>query len=169
MTPTNRIQLTLFVQEQEAGAIESIRRRFNPLQFDLIKSHVTLCREDELQQMERVMQNLEQLIHPPLQIGFGSPLRVEKGKGLLLPAISGQPVFQQLRKKILSGLIPEPRALEPHITLMHPRNSTCTDAVMQEIDPLKLPSLLTFSRISLIVQHNGRPWQTLCSFELSMA
>jgi hypothetical protein len=43
-----RIQLTLFVGEPESVAIEHIRKMFNPLQYALIKAHVTLCRADEL-------------------------------------------------------------------------------------------------------------------------
>ena len=41
-----RIQLTLFIEENEAETIEQIRKEFNPEQYELIKAHVTLCRED---------------------------------------------------------------------------------------------------------------------------
>ena len=47
-----RRQLTLFVKKEDAETIEQIRQAFNPRQFELIKSHVTLCREDEIQNLE---------------------------------------------------------------------------------------------------------------------
>ena len=52
-----RRQLTLFVGEKDAITIEQIRQKFNPLQFKLIKSHVTLCREDEIENLEQVIEN----------------------------------------------------------------------------------------------------------------
>ena len=58
-----RLQLTLFIDEDKSEMIEKIRKEFNPLQFELIKSHVTLCREDELDPIEQVIQNLEKLNH----------------------------------------------------------------------------------------------------------
>lgn len=41
---SHRLQLTLFVPPQQAASIEAIRQTVNPLQYALIKSHVTLCR-----------------------------------------------------------------------------------------------------------------------------
>jgi hypothetical protein len=56
-----RIQLTLFAEENKSGVIEKIREAFNPQQYELIKAHVTLCREDELEQLDKVLANLETL------------------------------------------------------------------------------------------------------------
>ena len=50
-----RRQLTLFLTEQNQ-IIEEIRATYNPKQFELIKAHVTLCREDEIED------NLEEII-----------------------------------------------------------------------------------------------------------
>jgi hypothetical protein len=52
-----RRQLTLFVEQKDAEIIERVRQEFNPIQFNLIKSHVTLCREDEIQNLEQVISN----------------------------------------------------------------------------------------------------------------
>jgi len=38
---TKRIQLTLFIDENESGMIEHIRKEFNHAQYALIKGHVT--------------------------------------------------------------------------------------------------------------------------------
>jgi len=46
-----RKQITIFLDETEAIPIEAIRKRFNPRQYKLIKSHITLCREDEIEDL----------------------------------------------------------------------------------------------------------------------
>lgn len=45
---TKRIRPALFIEDEEAEEIEKIRKTFNPEQYALIKSPITLCREDEL-------------------------------------------------------------------------------------------------------------------------
>ena len=45
--PEIRRQATLFLRHRES--VESIRRQFNPAQAELISAHVTLCREDEVE------------------------------------------------------------------------------------------------------------------------
>jgi hypothetical protein len=54
-----------------------------------------------------------------------------------------------------------PRRLEAHITLMHPRNATCTDAIFEEIRAHALPAQITFNTVSLIEQVDGGPWRVL--------
>lgn len=66
----------------------------------------------------------------------------------------------------MNEIIAEPRAQEPHITLMHPRNSTCTDAIFDEVVKMDLPSKFTFNKISLIEQENGGPWRILDEYDL---
>jgi 2'-5' RNA ligase superfamily len=161
-----RIQLTLFVSEKDSLQIEKIRQQFNPAQYALIKSHVTLCREEELEQLERVIDNLEKLEHEAITIEFGSAVRFANGAGVLLPAIGKHDEYHQLRKKILCGITDKPGTPEPHITLMHPRNSLCTAEVFEQIKGRTLPAKLTFSTISLIEQEPGMKWQVLREFML---
>ncbi len=161
-----RIQLTLFVSEKDSGQIETIRQWFNLAQYALIKSHVTLCREEELEQLERVIDNLEKLEHEAITIDFDNAVRFANGAGVLLPAIGNYDEYHQLRKKILHGIIDKPGIPEPHITLMHPRNSLCTDDIFEQIKNYNLPAKLTFSTISLIEQEPGMEWQVLQEFAL---
>jgi 2'-5' RNA ligase len=165
VTNNIRRQLTLFVNPKDAETIEKIRQKFNPRQFEFIKSHVTLCREDEIHDIERVVTNLSRLTQANIVIEFGKVERFDNGKGLLLPARIDNLEFQELRKKILVGLIENPRKQEPHITLMHPRNSTCTDTIFLEIEKQSLPSKLEFATISLIEQVNDGKWRVLQEFE----
>ncbi|MBK7345478.1 MAG: hypothetical protein IPI98_00805 [Chitinophagaceae bacterium] len=98
-----RRQLTLFVEETEAKQIEAIRDKYNPLQKKLIKCHVTICRENEIQDLDKVIENLENLEQPPFNIQFGLPTLFNNGKGILLPSIGDNLEFNVLRKMILSG------------------------------------------------------------------
>jgi 2'-5' RNA ligase len=164
--PNKRLQLTLFVAPTDAVLIEQIRREFNPVQYQLISSHVTLCREDELTHLKILKQNLAQLKAREITIDFGEVIRFSEGKGVLMPAIGTNESFQQLRVEILKGMIAYPRLQEPHITLIHPRNATCTDAVFEEIKKYPLPRQLTFQKISFIEQEIGAQWHVLEEWSL---
>lgn len=148
--------------------IEQIRQQFNPLQFELIKAHVTLCREDEIENLEQVLSNLLVLIQTQqkIYIEFGKVARFDNGKGLFLPATNDNKQFENLRRQVLNGLIDHPRKQEAHITLMHPRNSTCTDHIFELVEKINLPAKLEFKQISLIEQENGGQWKILKNFEL---
>ena len=164
---SKRIQLTLFLHPDISAGIEELRRRFNPAQFELIAAHVTLCREDELQPLDRVLRNLEQLEHESIFVDFGPPVRFSGGNGVLMPTVGGLGNFQRLRKAILRGVVENPRLQEPHITLMHPRNSACTDRIFAEIEKQALPRTVEFRKICLIEQVSGGKWEVLKAFDLT--
>ena len=168
---TNNIrrQLTLFAEPGDAGTIEQIRQKFNPAQFELIKAHVTLCRQNEIENLEKVLSNLLALAkaQPAIAIEFGKVTRFDNGKGLFLPGANSNEAFVALRRKVLHGLTDNLVNHEPHITLMHPRNSTCTDEIFGQIEKLNLPTRLLFKRISLIEQENGGQWKILQEFDLT--
>ena len=166
MTSHIRRQLTLFVEPTDAEIIEQVRQEFNPIQFELIKSHVTLCREDEIQNLEQVISNLHSLTQEEIVIEFGKATRFDNGKGLFLPAKTDNADFQELRRQVLIGLNDNLRKQEAHITLMHPRNSTCTDNIFNKVETINLPSKLNFKKISLIEQKDGGQWKILTNFEL---
>jgi 2'-5' RNA ligase len=155
LTKNIRRQLTLFVNRSDAEEIETIRKKFNSRQSELIDCHVTLCREDEISDTKQVFDNLRNLDTKEITIQFGQAIRFDGGKGVLIPATGNNEQFQQLRKKVLRGLDMTIRQQEPHITLMHPGNSTCTDEVFGIIKNSRLPSRLTFNKISLIEQVDG--------------
>ncbi len=160
-TMRTRKQLTLFVDQDAAINIEAIRSRFNPAQRALIASHVTLCREDEIEDIDQVMANLLSLDFTPITLYFGPPQRFDQGRGVLLPGAGENAPFHALRKAVLRGLSDNPRKHEPHITLMHPRNATCTDLIFEQILQTTLPVVLAFSHISLIQQVGDGVWHTI--------
>ncbi len=166
MIPDIRRQLTLFVESNDAEIIEQVRLKYNPRQFELIKAHVTLCREDEIQNLEKIISNLLLLSQTEIAIEFAKLARFDNGKGLFLPAAKNNDEFEELRKQVLEGLSRNIRKQEPHITLMHPRNSTCTDNIFTQVEKLIFPTKLKFKRVSLIEQEGGRKWTVLKHFEL---
>ena len=161
-----RQQLTLFADEKDMLVIEAIRNQFNPEQAALIKAHVTLCREDEIVPIEKVLKNLESLNEPIVSIDFGEMIRFSEGKGILLPAIGSTKSFHQLRNAVLAGLVEHPRLHEPHITLMHPRNSTCTNTIFNQVKAYRFPATIEFKTVSLIEQEEGKAWVLLREFKL---
>lgn len=159
-----RRQLTLFLEEKDALEIERIRLKFNPVQYELIKSHVTLCREDEIGNLQQILDNIHSLNRRLLTINFEKVVRFSEGKGVLISAHQNNPEYHNLRKNILLG--DKIRFSEPHITLMHPRNSNCTDKIFDEIKKLDFPKKIAFETISLIEQVDGGEWKTLQKFKL---
>jgi 2'-5' RNA ligase len=161
-----RIQLTLFLDPDISETIEQIRQLYNPAQYALIKSHVTLCREDELNNIHQVLFQLENAPLDALVIDFGAVVRFSEGKGVLIPAIGGLDRFQEMRQQILQGSIDKPRIQEPHITLIHPRNGTCTDEIFENIRQIPVPNRIVFNNICLIEQVIGEKWFVLKEFSL---
>lgn len=166
MNQIYRQQLTLFVDKKDAIEIESIRKKFNPAQHKLIDSHVTLCREDEIANIDKSLDILQKIHTPSLTIQFGQVIMFENNKGVLLPAFGDNEQFHQLRVKILTALNMPVRRHDPHITLVHPRNSNCTDEIFEEIKSVNLPTSLKFHTVSLIEQIDGGQWQIINRFNL---
>lgn len=167
MSSALRNQLTLFTNPAESQAIEDIRKTFNSLQYQLIQSHITLCREHELNQyLPEILDRLRQLQFPVFRLKFSTPVRFANGKGVFIPISDPDGNFLKLRQTLLNGLPFLPEDQEPHLTLLHPRNATCTDSVFETILKMPLPEHLTFNSISLIEQENGNPWKCLSVFRL---
>ncbi len=161
-----RRQLTLFVDESISDVIESVREKYNPEQYRLIKSHVTLCREDELSNLEMVLNNLTKINCGPVEIAFEKVCRFQDGRGVWLPASNHNSSFQDLRSIALKNVVDNPKKHIPHITIMHPRNSFCTDRIFEQIEKVNFPESITFKHISLIEQIDENQWKILKSFDL---
>ncbi len=159
-----RRQLTLFLQNN-TDSIEKVRQKFNPGQFKLIKAHITLCREDEIENLNQVLENLSSLNKPEITIEFEKPERFDSGKGVFLKATNALE-FDKLRKEILKNIIESPRQQIPHITLMHPRNSMCTDEIFEQISSEIFPSVISLNKISLIEKRNNEKWKIIKDFNL---
>lgn len=161
-----RRQLTLFLSESCSSEIEKCRERFNLEQFKLIKAHITLCREDEIEQLEKVNANLNKMCFNSFDLELGKPIRFSDNKGVLIPVVGNEVVFQNLRAETLKGVIEFPRSQKPHITIMHPRNSSCNNEIFETISNLKLPNKLRFNKINLIEQTFGESWTILEEYKL---
>ena len=65
-----RKQLTLFL-ENSNEIIEDLRAKYNHEQFNLISAHITLCREDEIEQIEKIIDRMK-------SIQFKKPIRLNR-------------------------------------------------------------------------------------------
>ena len=148
--PTRR-QLSLLLPEAQRSLVEPIRKRLDPIQHALIPAHVTLCRDDELPDLQRI-ERLEPFL---ITMQFGEPEELPDGCVLLRPS-SGNEQFQALRQLILGS---SARAYGPHLTLLHPRNARGALFDLAEIGRELAGLVVTFSTVTLIEQHGSDPWQ----------
>jgi 2'-5' RNA ligase len=161
-----RFQLSLFVPPPLAQTLEELRGRLDPVQFHLIPAHVTLCREDELDDtiLARLMSGPRAFETGPVTLGFGLPESFHV-HGILLPCTAGEEGYHSLRQWILGD-----RAVnrpQPHITLAHPRNpKTPANTGPSSVVGLSSEIRITFTSVSLIRQDGSAPWRVVESFAL---
>lgn len=156
----NRRQATLFLTG--VPLIDRIRSRFDPIQSGLIASHVTLIREDEVEDWDVLAERASTIKIPEVTLRFGAPA-LEDGL-LFLPCVGNTAPFDRLRKVLLDS--PAVRKHSPHITLIHPRNGRCTDESFKEIVGLVEPFEHTFRKVAFIQQQNGGAWRNIATFPL---
>lgn len=147
-----RRQASLYLNN--APHIEFVRTRFNPAQAKLIPAHVTLIREDEVADWDELHQRLKDLGDIELALQFGVPKR--EANLVYLPVVGGTDKFDKLRAALLRATTR--RKQNPHLTLIHPRNGICTDAIFEEILAAVSAFQATFTTASLIEQTDGGPW-----------
>jgi hypothetical protein len=157
-----RRQATLYLPSPFRTTVESIRSRLNRAQFDLIRAHVTLCREDEVCNWDEFASRLIAMDTIEVALEFGMPVR--DNDLVYLPATGSSESFDKLRYSLLSTQGTLPRKHNPHITLIHPRNGTCSDCMFDEIASRCRPFSATFRRVSLVEQVDGGRWQDLKTF-----
>ena len=75
---TRRRQATLYLPLPNSDRVESLRSQFNRDQFELIRAHVTLCREDEVSDWGELASRLldlgrieVELEHETVQLALG--------------------------------------------------------------------------------------------------
>ncbi len=154
-----RKQLTLFFDAADAEVIEAIRRAYNPKQHRLIAAHVTLCRDDECGDEDGLKTRAGELSVSAFSLRTGAFHRFAEGKGLALELRDTQGAFRKLREALLPDAEMERREQRPHITLIHPRNATCSDRIYETIRELPLPGFVRIRSLSFIRQREPKlPW-----------
>jgi hypothetical protein len=160
MSETFRIQLSLFVPEPAASDLEAVRRLLDPVQARLIRAHVTLCREDELEGLgDAALEARVRAFEPgALTLRFGPPELFHE-HGVLLPCVEGQEAFQALRRWVLSPRTV--RAHAAHITLAHPRNRKAPGNTPMNAASLERGLAVTFPTVARIRQTGSAAWEPL--------
>jgi 2'-5' RNA ligase len=161
--PAARKQLSMYVPESVAKIIEIVRKTVDPIQSALIPAHITLCREDELEDNSKLHDRLSSISFKPLTLRFGRP-EIFLDHGLLLNCIEVADEFCLLREYLLDSK--SIRNQTPHITLAHPRNPKSYGNSLGAT--AALPDIITinFSTIYLIEQEASEPWRIFARYEL---
>ncbi len=158
MAETRR-QATLFLKENRV--VDKIRRKFNPAQARIIGAHVTLCREDEVSDWEKIAGIIKDEKPKAVTLNFGMPRR--EGDYVWLPCEDASK-FDRLRSELLGSTA---RKHLPHLTLIHSRNGFCTDEIFAEITAESVPFSHAFDEVNIIEQTNGGVWNVLETFGLT--
>lgn len=94
-----------------------------------------------------------------VSLELGRPVRNDNL--VYLPMIGSTDSFDMLRDELLSTPTTVPRKHDPHLTLVHPRNGTCSESEFAMIESLCDPLSVTFSEVTVIEQIDGGPWRDL--------
>jgi 2'-5' RNA ligase len=159
-----RKQLSLYVPANEAKEIEAVRKIVDRIQSNLIPAHITLCREDELDELSTIKARLAHIPLKPITLRFGKP-EIFSGHGLLLNCIDGEDEFRLLREYLLAAK--NIKNQRPHITLAHPRNPKLNENLLGNTSWLPEMIEITFPTIYLIEQARNEPWRVLEEYEFS--
>ncbi len=132
----------------------------DPVQASLIAAHVTLCREDEIEQLDpaAVLSRVQSWAKGPLRLAFGHP-RLFSGHGVLLPCERGSGSFRSLRQWLLQNQGAREHAA--HLTLAHPRNIKAAGNTPAALAGCPHALELQFPVVALIEKHGSAPWRVL--------
>ncbi len=100
-----------------------------------------------------------------ISLSFGQPVR--DGNLVTLPSVGPTESFDAFRRIVLIGQSKSIRKHNPHITLIHPRNGTCTDRVFDEMSCDLSPFSVTFRSVTLIEQVDGGVWENKMTFPMN--
>jgi len=153
-----RRQLSLFVAEPESAELDALRARADPVQHALIPAHVTLVRDEDVDDWSAVRARLEALAPLRLELELGPPRPMEGG-GAFLPVVGPSAAFDELRARLLLGQRGEARAQTPHLTLLHPRNRARWGLTLEQVCAQRTPARVAFDHVVMIEQVAGAPWR----------
>jgi 2'-5' RNA ligase len=157
-----RRQATLYLPKIQGATIERLRAQYNPAQAALIRAHITLCREDEVDDWDDLADRIRALATIDIDLFFGQPIR--NANLVYLPTAGATGPFDSLRELLLSRGNSHPRKHDPHLTLIHPRNGICTAEIFAALTAEINPMAVNFKEITLIEQTDGGAWRNLQSF-----
>jgi 2'-5' RNA ligase len=159
-----RTQLSLYLPQLGPTSVEEARQLLDPIQANLIPLHVTLCREDEIVNLDLIELRTRLADANAIRLVFGQPESFH-GHGILLLCIAGEVEFHALRQWVLGTAVI--RHEIPHMTLAHPRNPKALFNTAANVARLPRNMVITFTSINLIHQEDAKPWQVLEQFTLS--
>jgi hypothetical protein len=153
----------MYLPLDQASVVEDARLVADPIQHHLIPAHVTLCRDEELEDLSGIEARLQTFAPGSIDLGFGSP-EVFQGHGIVMRCVSGLEPFRKLREILLGSS--DINDHQPHITLAHPRNSKAVGNSLANTDSISTPFFVRLSQIALIEQEGAAPWEIVREYAL---
>jgi hypothetical protein len=137
-----------------------MRRSLDPVQASLIAAHVTLCREDEIEDINPslLLNRVGSWEAGPVTLTFGHPARFN-GHGVLLPCEHGSGAFKRLRQWLLQDQAA--REHSAHVTLAHPRNPRSAGNTDDALASCPAGLEFRFGSVALIEQKGYEPWRLI--------
>ena len=126
---------------------------------------MTLCREDEVTDWGLLATQVSGLDEIDISLSFGRPVR--EGNLVTLPPVGSTESFDAFRRCVMIGQSKSIRKHIPHITLIHPRNGTCTDRVFEEMSIHLSPFSVIFRSVTMIEQVDGGVWESKMTLPVS--
>lgn len=148
-----RRQLALFLANPAKDLIDRVRQRVDPVQFARISAHVTLCYDDEVQDWNYVADCLDAFAPEAIQFSFaveGARSFAAEGKGIYLGITEQSGFYALARARLLATSSSARKQVQPHVTLLHPRNARDGADGWPLVDTMVFPERILLHQVSLI-------------------
>jgi 2'-5' RNA ligase len=160
------VHATVFLDPRLAARIDELRARWDPVMTSQIGPHVTVTYPDEIPTIElmseRVAAAARQAAPFRLSLGcvrcFGRP-----DHGIYVEVDDVEGGWRSLREAV--GSLSAPLAVEPHVTVVHPRTSKEATAAWAVLDGRAIGGETTVDEV-VVTAFDGTRWVSLSSFRL---
>lgn len=157
------MQLSLFVAEPERSVIDEVRKKYDPRQHANIPAHVTLCRDNEVDDWCRLKRKLAEFSEASLQFIIDEVEELSD-RCILMRLRPPATSFHELREHLLGN---DCSSTIPHITLLHPKNAQ-GNSPLERIRNETLPTVVHFSEINLIIRTESGVWRMKSTYPIGI-
>jgi 2'-5' RNA ligase len=160
------VHATVFLDPRLAARIDEMRAEWDPIMTSQIGPHVTVTYPDEVPTIELMSERVAAAARQtaPFRLGLGSVRcfgRPDCGIYVEVDDLEGG--WRSLREAV--GSVSVPLAVEPHVTLVHPRTSNEATAAWAVLGGRAIGGETTVDEV-VVTAFDGSRWASLSSFRL---
>jgi 2'-5' RNA ligase len=160
------VHATVFLDPRLAARVDELRARWDPIMKSRIGPHITVTYPGEIPTLdlmkERVSAAAQQTAPFPLRLGsircFGRPQ-----DGLFVEVDDVEGGWRALRSSV--GSVADPFAIEPHVTIVHPRTSDQGRAAWVEFAGHAIGGEAKVEEVA-VTAFDGVRWVSVATFPL---